>query len=544
MTDGRPESLRPAATIVLLRERGALETLLLRRAVRNNDLHAGAWVFPGGTLLPADRTAHSHCDGLDDAAASQRLGLHTGGLDFYIAALRECFEEAGLLLATASDGSPLDASALARVAAARAALNRNEMDFAALCQSLELRLAPAALRYFAHWLTPPGLRKRFDTRFFVALAPEQQTASPDAAETMEHRWLTAEEALDRRNELQLARPTYRTLEWLRAHPNAAAALAAADARTEVRRVMPRMAIGASGPRAVEPDDPAWAEIGRLDPHGRGDVSYEFVPGKVTDLSPRVKRVTAPNGNFMTGPGTNSYLIGGGATNEWALLDPGPDDAAHVRALLQALPGTLKWIFVTHTHKDHSPAVQAVKAATGATLIGMRAGHHEYQDLTFQPDLVPGDGQVFRLPGNATLTAIHTPGHASNHFCYQLHEDRLLFTGDHVIQGSTVVISPPDGDMNDYLASLRKLLSLDVDWLAPGHGFLMPEPRQAVRKLIEHRLAREALIVAAWDAGARSLDALRAAVYPDLRPELHGMAQRSILAHLIKLGLRPEPDALH
>jgi glyoxylase-like metal-dependent hydrolase (beta-lactamase superfamily II) len=126
----------------------------------------------------------------------------------------------------------------------------------------------------------------------------------------------------------------------------------------------------------------------------------------------------------------------------------------------------------------------------------------------------------------------------------LHEDRLLFTGDHVIQGSTVVINPPDGDMTQYLDSLRKLLPLDVDWLAPGHGFLMPEPRDAVHKLIDHRLAREAMIAAAWETGARTLDALRSAVYRDLRPELHAMARRSILAHLIRLGRDPAPDALH
>jgi glyoxylase-like metal-dependent hydrolase (beta-lactamase superfamily II)/8-oxo-dGTP pyrophosphatase MutT (NUDIX family) len=535
---------RPAATVLLLRQRGTVETLLLRRALRRGDRHAGAWVFPGGTLQAGDRAAHAHCRGLDDVAASHRLGLPLGGLDFYVAALRECFEEAGLLLATGRDGGPLSSHDLAQLGSARTALNRQELDFATLCRQQQLWLSPASLRYFAHWLTPLGLGKRFDTRFFIALAPVEQQASPDAGETLEHLWLTAEAALDRRQELQLARPTCRTLEWLRAHSDVAAALVAADAMTDVRCVTPRMATGSSGPKAVEPADPAWAEIGKLDPSGRGSASYELVASQVVSLSPRVRRLCAPNGGFMTGPGTNSYFIGGGPTNEWALLDPGPDDAAHVRALLQSAPGSLKWIFVTHTHKDHSPAAAAIRAATGATLIGMRAGHSEYQDLSFQPEIVPADGQVFLLPGDVTLTAIHTPGHASNHICYQLHEDRLLFTGDHVIQGSTVVINPPDGDMSAYLDSLRKLLELELDWIAPGHGFLMHQPRAALQQLIDHRLAREALIAAAWAGGAHTLDALRAAVYLGLRTELHAMARRSIHAHLIRLGLRPEPDALH
>jgi glyoxylase-like metal-dependent hydrolase (beta-lactamase superfamily II)/8-oxo-dGTP pyrophosphatase MutT (NUDIX family) len=535
---------QPAATVVLLRARDRLETLLLRRALRGDDLHAGAWVFPGGKLLATDRALHAHCNGLDDAAASRRLSVPDGGLDYYIAALRECFEEAGLLLATDPAGRPLQGARLEQLAALRTALNRNELDFPSLCAQQQLRLAPTELRYFAHWLTPPGMRRRFDTRFFVALAPDQQQASADAGETLQHLWLSAEEALDRRGELRLARPTWRTLEWLRAHPDAPTTLAAADARSHVRCWMPRLATGTQGARAVEPDEAAWAEIGKLDASGRGDCSYELVAGRAIDLSPRVRRVTAPNGDYMTGAGTNSYFIGGGANNEWALLDPGPDDPAHVQALLAALPGTLKWIFVTHTHKDHSPAARALKAATGATLIGMRAAHSEFQDTGFQPEVVPHDGAVFELPGDSSLVAIHTPGHASNHFCYLLRPDRLLFTGDHVIQGSTVVIGPPDGSMAEYLASLRRLLTLDVDWLAPGHGFLMQDPHAVAQQLIDHRLAREAMIATAWDGGARSLDELRAAVYRELHPQLHAMARRSIMAHLIHLGHASPADALH
>ena len=530
---------RAAATLLLLRERAGVETLLLRRAPRADDLHGDAWVFPGGGLSPDDRDAHAHCDGLADETASRRLGLGAGGLDYYVAALRECFEEAGLLLASDADGRMLDAARLAGLEAARAALNAGELDFATLCRTQALRLQPAALRYFAHWLTPPGLRKRFDARFFVALAPAGQAAVPDASETLECAWLTAEAALERRQELRLAHPTVKTLQWLRGFGTAAEVLQAVDGMRTVRRIMPRMGHGSKGRRPVNPDEPAYAEIGRLDPDGRGDVRYELDPGRVVTLTPRVRRITAGNGDLMTGAGTNSYLIDCGQGRDWALIDPGPDDPAHVAALIAALPGSLKWIFVTHTHKDHSPAARAIQAATGATLVGMRARHAEWQDPAFVPERVPTDGERFELGAGVLLTAVHTPGHASNHFCYLLHEDRMLFTGDHIIQGSTVVISPPDGDMREYLASLEKVRRLDVDWLAPGHGFLMDEPQAMAQQLIAHRLSREAMIAAAWQAGARTLDALRERVYVGLNPALHAMARRSILAHLAKLDLTPE-----
>jgi glyoxylase-like metal-dependent hydrolase (beta-lactamase superfamily II) len=238
---------------------------------------------------------------------------------------------------------------------------------------------------------------------------------------------------------------------------------------------------------------------------------------------------------MTGPGTNSYFVGGGAENEWALIDPGPPDDDHVRALLAALPGKLRWIFVTHTHKDHSPAAQAIKAATGAHLIGRLPDHQEWQDATFRPEVPLRGGERFKLPGESTLNVIHTPGHASNHLCYHLPEERLLFTGDHVMQGSTVVINPPDGDMSSYINSLRELLSLDIDWIAPGHGFLMAKPRDTMEGIIAHRLQREAKVFAALHLTAQSLDQLLATVYADVVPQLFPAARRSLLAHLLKLS---------
>ena len=529
-------AVRQAATVVVLRRSEAgMQVLLMRRAPREGDIHSGACVFPGGLLDAADAEGSALCSGLDDAQASARLGLPSGGLAYWFAALRECFEEAGLLVASAQDRSHLDAAQLAQIAAQRDALNRRELTMAAICRRFGIHLAADRIVYLDHWLTPPGVPKRYDTRFFVTEAPDLQVASQDDHETDAQLWLTPAEGLERRKELKLAPPTYKILELLGKLGSVDAVLAHARGLPSVRCTMPRLATGAKGLRPVMPDEPAYAEIGRVDPEGRGHASYDLAPASPLRLSPRLIRVTADNGSIMTGPGTNCYLIGGGESNEWAALDPGPVSDAHVQAIVDAAPGPIRWIFVTHTHKDHSPAAQALKARTGAALHGMAALHPDWQDTDFQPDVPLSGGEVFQLPGNSTLRVIHTPGHAGNHLCYLLDEERLLFTGDHVMQGSTVVINPPDGDMGAYLRSLRELMELDLDWLAPGHGFLMPQPRQAMQQIVAHRLKREAKVLQAFDgSGAYGTDELLARVYDDVPPKLHAMARRSLMAHLLKL----------
>jgi len=257
----------------------------------------------------------------------------------------------------------------------------------------------------------------------------------------------------------------------------------------------------------------------------------IVPGEVVQLTPRVRRLTAPNPGMMTGPGTNSYIVG---TSELAVIDPGPEIESHIAALIATVGTRLRLILTTHTHLDHSPAVRALKAATGATVLGMPAPPQANQDQTFAPDRVPVHGEVVRC-GDFSLRAVHTPGHASNHLCYLLVEDKLLFTGDHVMQGSTVVITPPDGDMGAYLRSLEALLALDADYIAPGHGHLINAPHDEARKLIAHRLKREQKVV---DGFARknpaTLDELVPVVYADTPVKLHGAAKRSLYAHLLKL----------
>jgi glyoxylase-like metal-dependent hydrolase (beta-lactamase superfamily II)/8-oxo-dGTP pyrophosphatase MutT (NUDIX family) len=533
-----PPTPRHSASLIVLRDGVAgLEVLMLRRAERAGDQNSGAAVFPGGHLDEADVRAHPLCIGLTDAPASALLRIDAGGLNYWVAALRECFEESGLLLALdasgrwADLGAPGDDSA---VMALRQRVNAGELDIASLCQRHGWRLATDRVRYFSHWLTPPGRPKRFDTRFFITIAPPNQRASADETESAELMWLKPADALVPERRLKLMLVTEETLRALSKFERAADALAFAQQQREVSLMMPRIGRDSKGVRPVLPTHWAYAEIGRLDPDGRGDVGLELVPGRAVRLSPRVVRVTADNGSVMTGPGTNSYFVGdpGGPC---ALIDPGPDDAAHVQALLAAAPGPISRILVTHTHKDHSPAAQALKAATGALLFGRVADFPEWQDAAFRPDTTLKHGDRIQLGADTTLRVVHTPGHASNHLCYLLEQEHLLFTGDHLMQGSTVVINPPDGDMQAYLQSLNALLDIQLEWLAPGHGFLIDHPHEVVRKTVAHRLQREAKVVAAIEQlGRGDIGALLPVVYADVPPRMHAVAARSLRAHLLKL----------
>jgi glyoxylase-like metal-dependent hydrolase (beta-lactamase superfamily II) len=254
-------------------------------------------------------------------------------------------------------------------------------------------------------------------------------------------------------------------------------------------------------------------------------------GQITELAPGVRRLLAPNPSMMTGPGTNTYLLG---SEEIAVIDPGPLIPEHINAIRKLAAAPIKWILVTHTHPDHSPAAALLAEATGAEKIGRTAAQGRHQDQTFKPDRIPEDGDSFET-GEFSLQAIHTPGHASNHLCYLHREGKLLFTGDHIINGSTVVIDPPDGSMGDYLRSLERLKSLDITAILPGHGEVMDGPQEAIDWLINHRREREAKVIAALEkqpnATSRELVPL---VYDDVDKDRHDLAEHSLLAHLMHL----------
>jgi glyoxylase-like metal-dependent hydrolase (beta-lactamase superfamily II)/8-oxo-dGTP pyrophosphatase MutT (NUDIX family) len=528
---------RKAASVIVLRDLSGsgIEVLMLRRAERDGDMRSGAAVFPGGVLDQADRLAHAHCQGWADEALSTRMNMAEGGLDYLVAAVRESFEEVGLLFTHGATHPHKLAQAHAEW---REAMQRGERPLHALCEALGLTFDVSDWHYWSHWLTPPGNPKRFDTRFFIARAPQGQVAEADGGEAVELMWLTPQQALEAERGLKLLPVTRRTLQQLARFESVDAALAHAQAQREFPLHMPRLATGPKGPKdrtVVLPDEWAWAELGRLDPQGRGDQIAHIEPGRAVRLSPRVIRVTAPNAGMMTGPGTNSYLVGDPAVNRWTVIDPGPADESHLQALLAAAPGPIERILVTHTHKDHSPGARSLSAATGAPVLGRRPAHAEGQDSSFEPAAEPIDQEHIHLGPDADLIVLHTPGHASNHLCWLLPQEKLLFTGDHVMQGSTVVINPPDGDMAAYFSALRRLLDVDLDWLAPGHGFLVAQPHAVVRALLAHRQRREDKVVAAlMRLGPADEEALVRTVYDDTPHHLHRMARRSLLAHLLKL----------
>jgi glyoxylase-like metal-dependent hydrolase (beta-lactamase superfamily II)/8-oxo-dGTP pyrophosphatase MutT (NUDIX family) len=529
-----PADARQAASLLLLRDAatGGVEVLMLRRSERGGDQNSGAVVFPGGVVDARDRLAHRYCVGGDDASVSAQLRLPEGGLDYAVAALRETFEEVGLLLVSGE----VDVAALEPW---RARLQSGEASAAQLSEATGLRWDVGALAYYSHWLTPLQAPKRFDTRFFAALAPPGQVAHADLGEAVGLMWLTPAHALESAREFKLLPVTRRTLQELARFDSAAQAMHSIRARADIRRIMPRRAHTTTrGPGVVLPDELPYAEVAKLDPDGHGDVAGDIVPGRAVRLSPRVVRVTAPNAGPMTGPGTNSYVVHDVGSSELTVIDPGPISDEHLQALLaaaQAQGGRIVRILVTHTHGDHSPGAAALAQATGAPVLGMTALHPEWQDRSFAPARELAHADRIELGAGCSLRVLHTPGHASNHLCYLLEEEQTLFTGDHVMQGSTVVINPPDGDMAAYLRALHALLDEPLQWLAPGHGFLVSQPHAVLRALIAHRGKREAKVLAALQQhGPAPLQVLLPQVYDDVPAHLHAMASRSLWAHLLKL----------
>jgi len=251
----------------------------------------------------------------------------------------------------------------------------------------------------------------------------------------------------------------------------------------------------------------------------------------SELGAGVRRLVAPNPSVMTGPGTNTYLFG---EKEIAVLDPGPLIDEHIETIRRTAGAPIRWVLVTHTHEDHSPAAAALASITGAELLGRPAPEGKHQDATFAPDKVLEDGEEFAT-GELTLKVVHTPGHASNHVCYLHVGMNMLFTGDHIIDGSTVVINPPDGNMKHYLKSLQRVKDLQCDALAPGHGEVIEDPGRAIDWIVDHRLEREAKVATALAANpGLTTHELVPHVYKDVHKKLYGWAERSLLAHLLKL----------
>jgi len=281
---------------------------------------------------------------------------------------------------------------------------------------------------------------------------------------------------------------------------------------------------------------------------------DFTPhhGVAVDVGPNIQRITAPNQGPLTFHGTNSYIVG---TDSVAVVDPGPMIDSHQRALEQALAGReLTHIFVSHTHRDHSPLAARLAADTGATVVAEgphRAARDLYvgevnplaeaSDMDFRPDIQAVDGDVIAGDG-WSMRVVLTPGHTANHACFALEQEAILFSADHVMAWATSIIAPPDGAMSDYMASLDKLLQRDDRHYLPGHGGPVRQPPQFVRALKAHRRMREAAVLERLRKGDRHIADMVKVIYRDTDVRLHRAAALSLLAHLEDLAGRGVVEA--
>ncbi len=557
--------LRPAATVLLLRDlpagstAGGIEVLMTRRSLTAS-FAPGAYVFPGGGIDAADALAHPH--------ATRRVTQSDLRLTQAIAAIRESFEELGILLARRTDGQPATDEDIA-------ALDRSK-PFVAQCAANDLVLAADEVFILAHWITDRDLPRRFDVPFLAARMPENQTPVADESEQFEPVWIRPADALARHKAgtFFIIFPTIRTLERLQTFATVDAVLQACAAVNGEEKPLwtscPRAGYFAGQEARYMESDHPYGELALTCPDGQIVHTLDWQTEQPVPLLKNVQRLTAPNPGAMTGPGTNSYLVGDPHTG-YIAIDPGPNEPAHLQRLWQAAtdahgqPGDIRYIICTHSHPDHSPGakpLQALCVAHGRAsppILGLPSASTSRPASVFRPDRVLQNNELLVLTNTAhegdlalnlnstpnhlhhhTLQVIYTPGHAANHLCLVLQEDGLLFSGDHVLNGSTTVIDPPDGNMNDYLTSLDLLSAAcdthHIDFILPAHGWVLGDlgggAKNDIAKLKAHRLTREAKILRVMQTDPEgSMDDWVIKAYDDVPSRLWLVAKRSLLAHV-------------
>jgi recombination protein RecT len=528
-TQREPVLPRPAATVLLLRDaQDGIEVLMTRRSPTAS-FAPGAYVFPGGTIDAADAQVHD--------IAAHRPGQEGQRLTQAVAAIRESFEELGVLLARHADGRAADAQDVA-------ALDRGQ-PLIEQCRARDLVLAADQVFVLAHWITDRDLPRRFDVPFLVARMPEGQSPVADEAEQFEPVWVRPADALARHaaGSFFMIFPTIRTLERLAKFDSVQAVLDACAGGQPLWTSCPRAGFLKGADARYMEHEMAYGELALVSPDGQIVHHLDWRCEQPVPLLKNVMRLTAPNPGAMTGPGTNSYLVGDPATG-YVAIDPGPNEPEHLERLWRAAGGDIRMIVCTHSHPDHSPGARPLQALCSSKppILGLPSAPTARAASEFAPDRALADGEELVLEGGGlrhTLKVVHTPGHAANHLCLVLLEDGLLFSGDHILNGSTTVVDPPDGDMTAYLDSLDRLSAAcekhGIEFIMPAHGYVLGFAAQAIEHLKAHRLQREAKVIAAMQARPQgTLQDWVELAYDDVPTRMWPVAQRSLLAHVQRI----------
>lgn len=476
---------RDAATVIVARpaEDGTYDVLLTRRPA-SMAFMGGTFVFPGGALDDADSSDEmASRSKLDRPTARERLGEEIGdaaALGLFCCALRELYEEAGLLVARDANGQLVNPAKVREVYAPHhAEVGHDPSRFASFLADEGLTLATDLLAPHGRLITPERSPIRFDARFFVTPMPEGQAVVPHPTEVHEWLWITPTEALERSRtkELDVPIPTLAILQGL-------------------------------------------AEVPRYDDVLGGRHETRII--EVTELSPLVTCVLAPNPSIMTGSGTNTYIVG---RDTVAIIDPAVPDAVYIERIARESGnrGHATTILLTHSHVDHIGGIAPLTEQMPVEVAAFD-GELPYTDRKL------ADGDVLKL-GGATLRALHTPGHAADHLCFFLEEERAIFAGDVVAGFGTVVV----GNLGDYMRTLERLRALNPVRIYPAHGPVIEDGAAKLDEYLQHRRDRERQVLEALGAGLCTIPTMVAHIYADVPEALHVVAQHSVRAHLDKLA---------